>query len=74
MATLDVVNQNLASYTYVNGGWYSLRRGYTDTTNSTYFFQYGSAPGNAYNLNVTVSITSTVSSVYTPNANIIDNT
>jgi hypothetical protein len=48
---------NLNLFTYDDGGWNYVRRGFIGSGNDTYFFQYG-GPTLLYNLNITVRLTS----------------
>ena len=55
---LSVALRDVSPYTYENGGWYDIHRGYYDApSNNKFFFQYGDLV-SAYDLNVQISFTS----------------
>jgi hypothetical protein len=55
---LSVALRDVSPYTYENGGWYDIHRGYYDSpSNNKFFFQYGDLVA-AYDLNVQISFTS----------------
>ena len=49
---LSVALRDVSKYTYENGGWYDINRGYYDApSNNKYFFRFG-GPISTYDLNV----------------------
>ena len=71
---LSVALRDVSPYTYENGGWYDIHRGYYDApSNNKFFFQYGDLV-SSYDLNAQISFTSfdstAVTTSYALNGNI----
>ena len=55
---LSVALRDVSKYTYENGGWYDIHRGYYDAaSNNKFFFQYGGTV-SSYDMNIQISFTS----------------
>ena len=60
--------QDLSKYTYENGGWYDVHRGFYDApTNNKFFYQFG-GPITSYDLNAQITFTSFDSTAVTDQA------
>lgn len=70
MNSLSSALNILSTFTLENGGWYAIRRGYMNGGTDTFFYQV-SGPMKVYNMNFTVTFTSTGSTVYTTAKNTV---